>query len=1042
MAAITSPRASPPLLEPTHFLNAPQMKRLTEFFHERVYHYAPRGSSIHCDIPLIDFLKKYVKNLGASVKEVLIKGGLFHYVRIGECRELLSDLDFEITVHENENWVRVEQMFWDTVSPFTGGSCNFYDKRITWWSVRVLREDKGFAIYGLPTFFQESTQPIETTVKKSRMKNSCIGSGDSLRINITGWLQGTGPASITSVDGYDVQSSLELLQNHQFTIVPIERIDALINGVLAYCHILSRGSYPNDPLIEPKFIDTLFTRAHAPLSMYLDKHYLHDLEGRILYLINYYWIINRCKIEKEKREPLEAPLFELLRPLLKIDASCDHKAMRAFCLHSVYYLYLSSSERIQASEGRVLFRAARIDEARIGNDFIFAQIDTPTIHRFAKNPPISPILEQLARLFPHSADNLENFFRAHMPPTETPVDPVVPIVIVTPLKEMIGKVPMKEIALRYKEHPDPSCLEAIAAISRPTFFSLLTIDDDPSLIFPKYPQETLDFLLKAPSCFAKKYFAINPSALTEKFGAELYVDSLSNIQLSAERLPLKQLAKVYSLLEPMLLQLEEPLFLKAFLPFFQALRTDSKMRKGFERIKQMEERFILEIEEPLRERFLELRKPPPPPKLPKLKAPPPVKDFMHEALLRLPKELDETFETLFSYLIIAITENKATECLNKLQTRLSSLYTAQNLPRETRSRLYLFNVHILMFYIKYRKGQPIDEVLSLLGSVLQRGFRERILTLDILEKVNPLASKEQARTDESAAFLEEPSYWADLISVLWSRPDGCPVLREIAELIVKPFKPPDKCSFYLSLAAHSSLLDTAILIPESQYYIGKAFYQLEIGPIAIPALWKTLLDLKIQTAQQMAKKRAELSDEKFLKLQSEGIEMCKRIEAAIPKLPFAISFVDANPAEQFESLLKEVRQLVAIGKWENLQKALTHLTLAVQLLEKNKMGKMGVDALLAIWGVATGTLLHAPVQHRIPVQEWEFMRATLFELTLRARASLPTTLCIATQTTPPCEEDEKINNWLVQLITKTKSIGKSPDEFFDFIQMGRLTLGS
>lgn len=1010
-------------ITPTTSFNEIQTKRLHEILH-REYTYAPERSSIARKITPADLIQTYATRLGDLLRGVFIKGGLLHYARTGEGDGLASDMDIEFAVTEYPNWGNIRNAIYGSVQSCIGPECNFFNREITWWSTHFLQPQGKFAIYGLPT----QPHPIEITVKPWDTKDCCIGSGDAFRARIDQLLDKQlriARAPLETVDDYDPEASWKLLENHQFTVIPLERIDRLINGLFHMCHLFSRSVYPSDPQIRQRFLDASFVLRNYPLKTYLEKHYPHDPEGAIIYLLNYVRVLNECKLEKGKKEELEQAIFEPVCSALGCAPTERYtpKEMRAFFLYAICYLYLRSSERLNLpdlQEGQVLFRTRRANLDLIGNDFIFTHLDLPTLHRL-RNPEQRitdhPLLRRLVEKFPNPDASLADFFRRRATeefPLQKPVIVETPPVPKPMLSSLIGKKSYKEIFQLCEQDPT------------------LQLD---ALWLDAHPKEGLDFLLKGPLRFAK-----------------------THLIFCAKHYSRDQFLQLYHSLEPDLLALPIDAFLNLFNPFLEKFYPQDKktIQAGLSRILQMDDSLFEQLGRHKKslqldkERLNKKPTPPPaqPPKAPPPPPPPPPpSDPIERDLARLPHDLGDIFETIFAkILILAATEpNEAVMgTIERVHKRFRSLWDRQDQPLNVKKQLYLFNIHLLTFYLSYRQGHPTEEAIQLLNSVLQSGFHKKVLTLEALKCPNLFADKMRINENEALIYREQIIYLEEVVNALWQFPEGRKALRPITQLIaVSLGKSFEQHTFFADLANKALAIENWQLIPEAHYYTEQCFLCLKTQNLKIPTLWKDTLNLTMQIALQIGKYRTQIPQAEFARWKGRGIELSRQIESAAAELPFAIRFTkQASPEGQLETLLGEIKTCTAHPETNSLEQALRALRTAVEHIEAHKLGShASIDVLLAIWGVATSILIHRQIKASIPAQLLDEMEKVVFELAKRTRATLPTTLRISAREEASGEEsDEKINSWLIDLLSKHKSIGRTPKEFFAFIEKGRRSL--
>ncbi|HSX10561.1 MAG TPA: hypothetical protein VLF94_02450 [Chlamydiales bacterium] len=984
--------------------NEVQTRRLHEVLH-RKYTYAPKKSSISQEITPARLINSGAKQLGERVRGIFIRGGLFHYARTGEIDGLASDMDVEYEVAAGPDWDEVKKDVYASVQRCISKECNFDNRDIVWWTTHVLPQQGKFAIYGLPT----QPHPIEWTIRPWNARDCCIGSADALRVRINDLLHREPRllrAPLQAIDGYDPETSWKLLEDHRFNVEPLERVSRLVNGFFHMCHLFSRSIYPTEPRIPQAFLDAFFSLPNYPLKTYLEKHYPRDPEGTIIYLLNYVRVLNECELDKDRKEKLERTVFEPICTALGCE-EMDPKEMRAFFLYAICYLYLRSSERQRAvgwPEDQVLFRAKRTDPTRIGNDGIFTRLDIRTLQslREPKERITShPLLQKLAEKFPHPDRSLADFFRRRATeefPPEKPVSVEVPPAPKLLLSDLIGKKPYKEIFQLCKE--DPS----------------LELD---GAWLAEHPKEGVEFLLKAPLPLAKNHL-------------RFCVQHFSRDALLAR----------YRSWEPDLLAMPIEPFLESFAPFLEKWYPQQKdlIQNGLSRILQMDDPPFERLGEKgallraQKERSQKKSKRPPP--APKAPPPPPAPTSpIEKQLLRLPKDVDDVFKNLFAQVIIAAARESdagAMGAITQIHHRLKFLWDHQ--PPPVREKFYLFNIHLLTFYLTYRQEPEVGPALRMLDSLWTSGFQKKVLTLEVLKKVNLLEEQMQMQRDEAAAFKPQVTYLEELRSALWKSPEGRKAFHRMIYLAAAPLKNKERHDLFSEMGEKALASEDKQLIPEALHYAEQSFRLLDDRALRIPALWRRTLALTMEIAKQIGQYRPQLSAEEYEALKKRGVKLSKEISEAEERSPIILRFIpQGSLEEQLAFLLADVQESLSKNEWEGLERSMKTLCLAVQHLETHPLkGDAVTDALVAILRAAAAISVHKGMEPPPPAGKLAKMEEDIFELAKRAKKRVSSSWQIVVRKEGKAG-DEKLQAWCNDLITNPKSIGGNLKAFFRFI---------
>ena len=374
------------------------MERYNRFFCGRTYFYrtsiqlgATPDSKINLefDLPLLNFLEELQHEMRANhihFKGVFLKGGAVRQLLTEETSHL-PDLDFSIQLEsQNEpNFHLIEEIFLKAllkasklqysidstgVITYKQGDtilCKIRDPFHRPWYLftllgsrtnRVLVNNHTtniFSIYSLPTHFEGIEQELDFQFV-CRSEKSCVTSADSLVIDMS-FLNG-GIPYLTTVDGYDLEASKDLMGKKQFD-VDRASIKLIKDGLRVYCRMLSKGYLPVDKEIEKLFWEKFSTeyQFHSfgeNLNKYLEKHYSTNSRGKMIYLLNYYNIVKRCsEINSPLNEnQIEMILNSVLSSLVQVlnQKSCTFKTVKEFLEPLEYALFLHSSRKTWLGE--------------------------------------------------------------------------------------------------------------------------------------------------------------------------------------------------------------------------------------------------------------------------------------------------------------------------------------------------------------------------------------------------------------------------------------------------------------------------------------------------------------------------------------------------------------------------------------------------------------------------------------------------------------------------------------------------------------------
>lgn len=484
-----------------------------------------------CFLPLTEFINQCKTEL--AVKGVFIGGGAVMRVLRG-ARTPLSDLDIHFECAAPTHWRRVEEVVLRALGQYAGCDCSREGGRKG--RKLVTEEDNSFAIHKLPT----TPYPIDLLFYE-KIKNASFGSCDALRLKI---LEGGG-VEIHAVDGYDVRKCLDQMGKNVFFVEPIERIATIRDGIRGYCRNITRGYRPKHLDIEEAYWRASAVEDKGLLT-YLALHHPADLEGQFIFCLNYCAILDRCAAE---RPQLEKALFQQICIALRQSADdYTEEQRKSFVKYAQHYLYLRAEDPLNLQHQKTSFFPVNSDH--------YLLIRSPLAELSLEKILAHPLYPSLQKLFPCKEETL----RARLEPPPVEKAPT--------LQELCGKIPMKQIIARYKQSPEPSCLEAVAAISIPALFELLSITpgvEAPLELVQKHPEEALKWLRTVPLAVAKKYISarlLDP--LHEHFGDAILMDS---IQLYIAHHTPQQIVALYSRLEAQLLASEEGLqILALFLP--------------------------------------------------------------------------------------------------------------------------------------------------------------------------------------------------------------------------------------------------------------------------------------------------------------------------------------------------------------------------------------------------------------------------------------------------------------------------------------------
>jgi len=352
---------------PTIYLEGEPLRWFNEFFKDRVYEYrttmdvAGGIKKLKVPLPLIPDLRQCVMRLkesGIKIKGVFLKGGVVHKVFTGSQKKL-ADLDLVIEIEMPRDWNAVEKAM------FSGNWAGFLSPGMRKNRLLVKDQSNLFALYTLSTFHKDFQEDIDIQVLV-KSTNSCFCSSDSIHIDLMPLIEERGgPISIRAVGGYDLEKALAWLKMHKF-YVDTHAIHTLREGLRGYCHLLTRGEYPDDLRIErdlweaflKEYQPSQFTTFRENLKAYLQVHYFKDHRGKIFYLLNYCAIVSRCAGGFHAIEP---QIFEELYGVAGFALPADNKDIRAeFELIQAYFYFQSPNKIFNNREHA--FVAANADD--------------------------------------------------------------------------------------------------------------------------------------------------------------------------------------------------------------------------------------------------------------------------------------------------------------------------------------------------------------------------------------------------------------------------------------------------------------------------------------------------------------------------------------------------------------------------------------------------------------------------------------------------------------------------------------------------------
>ncbi len=785
--------------------------RYWELFPEkdRVYLYVPLGANppIQRELPLISFLRLLGAQLGKGylsnhpLGPFWLKGGAKHYGITGRLRPL-SDIDMDIDLKpEGIDWNRVEQVALTALAQITQlPPINKHE--LQWRTVRHVenKDGKGFAIHGFPAWIGGQYQPIELTFT-SRNPNQCFSSHDAVRISLLPAMQGRrdAPIPMKTVDGYDIATCFDLMKNHLFT-ANLEIVPQIKGRFQGYCKTLLLGDHPTTPEIEKAYLE----KPVPEIGDYLQKHYRNDPESQILYLLNYYALLDRHKI---KGTPALEPLQKILDP----QGTYRPEEIEAFCRYACTYLYLRAAEP-RKSEWKTHHAMVPVKRDRreiTGDLYLFLRYPRETIEEL-RTPPDGVVshklLQELSKCFSHGAPDLAIFFRTRIeeifprrvellpppPPAAAPPPVVVEEVDdIGRLAELCDRKRWSKAIELYKEKKDPLFLEILVKYlqkhnaSLDPLFEVLSVEQL-HLLRPFEEKQAAAigaWLLRSPLPFARTYLSLHPflrkdlvEPLVKQFGAALCLGELGNCRTCIQKLSPKLLGELYASLEPHFLSLEDPPFLEYFSLFFPALYPRPVLKKGIERLISMKEGDFKDILEHLH----------------KHKVPPPLKQWMDERAkpveggslaqlqiilmesLQHPEQFEGVTSIVRTFLIKSmVNQTFSEETLLALHAILYKLYQDKNIQPEHQKQVYLFAIHILTSYLGLYKDKPVDKVLSTLKSTIESGAHKGVLNLETLNRTCPFLDKLFSFQGKKflMALEKESDYWSDLIHtlILWPK---------------------------------------------------------------------------------------------------------------------------------------------------------------------------------------------------------------------------------------------------------------------------------